>query len=249
MARFKIAVQRLLGVAGYRLDHIERAPQGDLRGFMQALKKRGFSPASIIDIGANDAGWSGTVAKVFPNARYLLVEPQAEMKPRLDKFCRDVAAAEYVIAGADSEVGSRIFTMFPDTVSSTFSLPEATGAGGVNGGIQRKVELTTIDALCKARGNWVPEVIKIDAEGFDFKILQGAASVLGKTELILLELTFFGRHEGALSPEDLIQFMKSKGYSIYDFTGFQRRPYDGAMGQLEVAFALDSGRLRSNPRW
>ena len=37
-------------------------------------------------------------------------------------------------------------------------------------------------------GAGLPEMVKIDAEGFDLKVLAGASDLLGKTDIFLVEL-------------------------------------------------------------
>ena len=44
---------------------------------MVNLKKNGFSPSTIIDIGAYEGQWTPTTEKIFPQARVLVVEAQA----------------------------------------------------------------------------------------------------------------------------------------------------------------------------
>jgi hypothetical protein len=36
---------------------------------------------------------------------------------------------------------------------------------------------------------------------------------------------------------------------IYDITQFLRRPYDGALGQVDIAFVKAHGFFRSNNQW
>jgi hypothetical protein len=48
---------------------------------------------------------------------------------------------------------------------------------------------------------------------------------------------------------ETIAFMDERGYVVYDFTGVQPRPYDGALGLCEVAFAKSDGLLRSSLDW
>jgi hypothetical protein len=43
--------------------------------------------------------------------------------------------------------------------------------------------------------------------------------------------------------------MGEKGYEIYDITEYLRRPYDGALGQIDIAFAKADGTLRNISRW
>jgi hypothetical protein len=48
---------------------------------------------------------------------------------------------------------------------------------------------------------------------------------------------------------EVIAFMAERGYFAYDFPGFLRRPYDGALGQVDICFAKHDGVLRTTNRW
>ncbi|MBK8552996.1 MAG: hypothetical protein IPL53_18815 [Ignavibacteria bacterium] len=43
--------------------------------------------------------------------------------------------------------------------------------------------------------------------------------------------------------------MSNKGYEVYDFSGFLRRPLDKALGQADVCFVKKDGILRTSNRW
>lgn len=49
--------------------------------------------------------------------------------------------------------------------------------------------------------------------------------------------------------QNLIAIMSEHGYAPYDFTTFQRRPYDHAVGLCEIAFARENGMLRAHLGW
>ena len=75
------------------------------------------------------------------------------------------------------------FTIAKRDDSSTLSLSEqeATDAG-----LRRVfVEVKTLNEIVAASGLAFPEMVKIDAEGFDRKVLVGASELFGKTEVFL----------------------------------------------------------------
>src|SRR4051812_32277785 len=80
-------------------------PVGSLPSFLQDVAARGFRPDHVLDVGANQGLWSRDVRRVFPAARFTLVEPQAEMKARLDQFCAESPGSRWVNAGAGSARG------------------------------------------------------------------------------------------------------------------------------------------------
>ena len=107
----------------YRITHTTRFPKGDLVSFFLNLADRGFRPKHILDIGANRGKWSREAYRVFPECSFTLVEPQIEMKPKLDAFCRVCPNAKWINAGAGAQDGVLPFTVVPDTVSSSFAYP------------------------------------------------------------------------------------------------------------------------------
>jgi FkbM family methyltransferase len=239
--------QRFLHRFSYRLIRSSQVPKGAVAPFLRHLGMRGFYPRNVVDVGANRGRWSEKAMTVFPQARYVLLEPQIEMKSHLDRFCaRYPGRVRWIHAGAGAANGSLPFTLTGST-SSTFTYsPEQAQDLGLT---QRVVPVLTLDHVCAEYVGDIPELVKIDAEGFEFEILKGASSLLGKVEVFLLELPFMQPRPGALLFRDAIVQMAAYGYDVYDFTTFQQRPYDAAIGQAEVVFARSDGLLRGYKGW
>lgn len=240
-------IQKIIGRFGYRIIDNRKMPQGDLTTFCKNIFARGFYPQHIIDVGANKGKWSRRVKNVFTNSIFTLIEPQIEMIPYLERFCSEAKGARWINAGAGAKEGELMFTVIPDTVSSSFAIPE--NEAKKLGFQQRIVPIVTLDHVCKDIIGAVPDLIKLDVEGFEYEVLKGSLTLLGKSELILLELSFFGQHKIAKQVHEIFPIMADFGYHVYDFTWFQHRPYDGALGQCEIAFALTNGSLRSYLSW
>ena len=231
----------------WRVTHTRKFPKADLLSTLLNLEERGFHPKQVLDIGANKAKWSRRIKLVYPDADVLMIEPQEEMRPYLDRFCRRHPPCRWMLAGCSNEVGTATLTVVPDTVSTSFAIDAEVAAD--QGWKRREVAVTTVDALVKEGHIGVPDILKIDAEGFERKILEGAQSVLGQTELVFVEAHLFGDMDHPSSLLSLTQYMHELGYAPYDFTWFGKRPYDGAIGLSEVAFARREGVLRSFRGW
>ncbi len=240
-------LSKILQAIRWRITHTRKFPKADLLSCLLNLAERGFEPREVIDIGANKGKWSRRIKLVFPEARITLIEPQREMKSYLDAFCRKHSHCHWIEAGCGDQTGSAEFTVVPDTVSSSFQISEEIAKK--NNWERRSVPVVTVDQLVADGTCAVPDILKIDAEGFEHQILQGAKSVLGKTELVFLEAHFFGNEEHSSALLSLLQVMDDFGYSPYDFTWFGKRPYDGAIGLSEIAFARKQGFLREFQGW
>ena len=231
----------------WRITHTRKFPKADLLSSLLNLEERGFRPQAVLDIGANKAKWSRRVKLVFPEAHVLMIEPQEEMRPYLDRFCRRHSGCRWLLAGCGNRVGTATLTVCPDTVSTSFAIEAQVAAR--EGWERREVPITTVDALVAQGETPLPDILKIDAEGLEREILEGARSVLGKTELVFVEAHLFGDSDHPSSLLSLTRYMEELGYAPYDFTWFGKRPYDGAIGLSEVAFARRDGQLRAFRGW
>jgi FkbM family methyltransferase len=185
--------------------------------------------------------------QVFPGAAVIMIEPQIEMVAPLEALCREKSNLSLVKAGAGSEPGQLLQTIWEDLAGSSFLLPE--DAVLQSEGRQRMTPIVTIDSVIAAHSHFHPDLVKLDIQGFELKALSGAASIFGRTEMLILEVSLFEFMAGQPTARDVIAFMGDRGYEIYDVPGFLRRPFDGALGQLDIAFARKSGCLRSSNQW
>jgi len=212
--------------------------------FLHHLSQRGFSPTHIVDVGANRGKWSTKARRVFPDCDFTLIEPQIEMKPRLERFCRG-GRARWIQAGAADAMAEMTLTIDPNTVGTSFDVSDATAQS--LGREQRTVPVITLDHVVADVIRAIPELVKIDAEGFEAKIIQGAGSLLGKTEVFLLEARFDTQRDNPRSLASLLDLMAQHDYVPYDFTWFLRHR-QGGLTLCEIAFTRRCGQLR-NPTW
>lgn len=202
-------------------------------GSLLLVKNLGFEPKTVIDVGA--ALGTFNLYETFPNSRHLLIEPIAENEPYLAKICRKLKSAEYVIAAATNTAGVFTLNVNPDMVHS--SIAENRGTENSNPYV-RKIPAITLDGICRERNLPGPYLIKVDVDGQELDVLQGATEILQQTEYVIIEVTLFGQMY------DIIHFMKSQGFAAYDIVDLGYRPGDGALWQVDMAFVKESGLFR-----
>jgi FkbM family methyltransferase len=221
-------------------------PIGEMEAFLEDIRARGFFPETILDVGANQTRWSRLAKGIFPEASFLLIEPQSEMQPYLDAFCAESPGSRWIEAGAGASEVELTQTIYDDLSGSTFvpALDETLQLHGK----QRKVKMITIDSLL-TDGSPVPDLVKLDVQGFELEALRGASSIFGKTELLILESSLISMSSAWPIVREIVDFMGARGYEFYDIPGFLRRPLDGALGQVDFAFARANGFLRKSNGW
>lgn len=255
----KNMIRKALKLTGYEIRRIEhsgiaevgseRRPVGSFKLLLQDLKKRGLICKTILDVGANRGHWSRMAKEVYPDASFYLIEPQIEMKQDLQNFCMQFKDSAYLLAGAGAKKGKLTLTVWDDLAGSSF-LPTA-NSNLLEVGKQREVEIVTIDDLLDSSKLALPDLVKLDIQGFELEALRGAERTFGSTEVFILEVSLFPFNDGPGMPTfaDVINFMLERDYVVYDFPGFLRRPLDGALGQCDVCFVKRDGFLRRSNDW
>lgn len=224
-------------------------PVGSMEVLLRSLRDRGLKCGAIMDVGANQTQWSQTASTIFPESWFFLIEPLEEYKPLLLEFSIYHEKVKSFDVALGAETGEKTFTIWDDLDGSSF-LPPA-DKKLLKEEKQRVVHMTTIDQLMDDFDLEIPEIVKIDVQGYELEVLKGASNIIGETEVFILEVSMFPFDDLPDVPvfDEVYEFMKEKGYVVYDFGGFHRRPLDGALGQCDVCFVLKDSFLREDSRW
>jgi FkbM family methyltransferase len=240
----KKIIQSCFNAFGLRIIRIRNAPIANLEVFFSILKERGFSPKHIVDVGANHGTWTRRALNYFPSAHYTLVEPQDYLKRDVQDLLASNSKIRWIGAGAGDKQGVLPFTVSYHDVSSTFILTPDAAKGGVH---QIEVPVTTLNEIVRSSDAPFPDMIKIDAEGFDLRVLAGASELIGKTDVFLLEATICATIDGSEAFENslgnVIHAMADAGYHIIDITDLNRSPKYGVLWLCEAAFLRNGSGL------
>ena len=92
---------------GYRIVRIEDRPRPSegLEPFFILLRRFGFAPKHILDVGANHGLWTREAMKFFPDAHYTLVEPQDYLKTHIQDLIDWGCKIQWINAGASDRRG------------------------------------------------------------------------------------------------------------------------------------------------
>ena len=217
----------------------ERGPGYGASALFSTLKRFDFSPSHVWDIGANHGNWTRTALKYFPDAEYMLIEPQDDPKDRIKDLIDTGHKIRWVHAGMADRVGVLPFFVSPRDDSSSF-LPrgEKSGAELVQ---EILAPVETLDAILSKYSLPVPDMVKIDAEGFDLKVIQGGSALIGKTDVFLLEAGVLCPFENSVAR--VVSTMSEFGYRLLDITELNRSPKQGVLWPTELAFLRSSNPL------
>lgn len=214
-----------------------------LEVFFKNIEAMGFTPKHIIDIGANHGTWTRETLKYFPDAYYTLVEPQEWLKPSLHDLLDNNLKISFNAFGAGAKSGSFMFTIVDRDDSCTFRYTEEEAKS--KGLKQIEIPILTLNEIVQRNSTLpFPDLVKIDAEGLDIAVLEGASNLIGKTEVFLVEAALFCK-EFDNSLLKMVNYMDDKGYSLFEITDLNRPFSPQVLWLVELAFVKKGGILDS----
>lgn len=210
MRRIRRSVGRFLRKCGW-----QRVGQGPIwlspAEVASRLREYGLRGAHIVDVGAHRGNYSRSLLEVFPEAYVTMFEPQVE----LHQFMADLAASKRVSLvgkGVGATSGEFPFTRHERSDSQSFSIgPDEAQS---KGWMQDVLQVVSLDDHL-AGSQWPrPDVVKIDAEGWDLEVLKGGARTLAEAVRVFMEASVVR----PLAPH-LLAVLEAMGDAGYAFLG------------------------------
>jgi len=225
---------------GDMVAHIERpAPPDIYREYvavyhaMQHLRSRGLRPDFVIDVGASVGIWSWTVSKVFPEARFLLVDPLAARYDARGReyFMRGIASADSADVAVSSASGVATLQVPPDLYGASLLHPADFRTYS-----PMEVAVRTVDDLAREYRLEGRGLLKADVQFAEHLVLEGARDLLPRLDAIVLELSLYRYHPDARTLLEMMNLLDGHGFRYFDDAGCWRSPVDGMLFQKDVLF-------------
>ncbi len=212
------------------------------RELISHLMTLGFCPGTIIDVGV--AFGTPEIYDLNDKATLVLVEPVIEFKKYINNFLKNREALVYYQAAAAYD-GETVLSVTPDMTTSSLLTP----MNATDDVIHRSVPCCKLDTL-NNRDRWPkPYLLKIDVQGAELDVLNGAKNLLKNTEVILTEVSLFPFSPSLPDFYEIVNHMKQEGFVIYDLFNGHNRPLDNARAQIDIAFVKENGIFRTQNTW
>jgi FkbM family methyltransferase len=198
MKQFLRKIARSCGFDIHRLDRFGADPSRDLRRILE-----GHPVTTVFDVGANDGQSAVEFAKLFPEASIHSFEPLKETFDLLTKTTQSFKQIKPVNVALWDAPETR--KMFVNKYSPTNSLlPNAPDAQAfvpedqMTAVSSAMIQVETIDGYCAAKHIAFVDLLKLDAQGYEQRILLGGEGMLagGKVAAVFAEVLFAPLYEG-----------------------------------------------------
>ena len=178
----------------------------------------------VIDIGANVGQWSSMLLECIAPQRLIIAEPIPDAFTILQKkFGNNPAIELHNVAIGDHD-GIVKLKVTRDTTGASLLQPreEMREMVGSNWAVASEIDvkITTLDRLTAALEE--VSLLKIDVQGYEKQVLEGAAQTLRKTKFILIELNFMPQYEGGSWLGEIHQILtRDSGFFLANATAPQ----------------------------
>lgn len=205
------------------------------------LKAMNFS--SIVDVGASDGGFARKARAMFSDTPIFSFEPIKESFDHLnDYFKNDKNFTSYNIACSNQKILADFYLSSNKGSSSLLEMghihkkayPDSSGL------FKTKVFAEKIDNILteKETGNNV--YLKMDVQGGEMFVLEGASVLLNSVSLILSEISFVTLYDFQPLVNELISYLKERGFIIAGVENVSQSLVDGSFLQADMFFIRET---------
>lgn len=193
--------------------------------YLWYLKRIGFEPKIIYDIGSCVLNWAKEAKLVWPNAKIIL----------FDAF----QPAEFLYTGYDYHIG---VLSDADNKLLKFYQNEMMPGGnsyyreiGFDNGRyfpeNKYIEMRskTLDTVVRECGFPLPDLVKIDVQGAEIDILRGGTNTIQNARRLIVELQAIEYNLGAMTADSSLPIIENMGWKCCDPL-FQNNGPDGDYG-------------------
>jgi FkbM family methyltransferase len=214
----KQIIQSLLRPFGYRLHDMKKFGRDPWRDIQILLET---TPAPVcFDVGAHQGETVKCIVEYFPDAVIHAFEPDPDNFAALSQAAKKFPQAKlYPLALGDHAHRSKL-------IKTSFSMSNSLlpAAAGLKSEAHKKigeVEITvaTLDQFCHEHKIETIDLLKTDCQGFDLRVLQGAAKLLSerRVKVIQCESLFIAEYEAQGWFYEILQFLTGMGYVPVSF--------------------------------
>ncbi|MDB5195810.1 MAG: methyltransferase FkbM [Flaviaesturariibacter sp.] len=174
---------------------------------------------TVFDIGAHKGGYTFWMQRAIGKCGTIIAfEPQRSGYHLLQQLFAENNIRIENKALSDTTGSAELFIQ-PQATAVSF---EASLENKYVDAIKQTVEKITLDEYCQKQ-NLGPNLLKIDVEGYEMKVLEGGKKIITSTRPnILIEIE--ARHIGKAGVEDIFSWFRALDYAGYFFYMGQKTP-------------------------
>ena len=197
---------------------------------LQRLKLRNIQPTGFIDVGAHFGETNHIIRSIYPDKRIVSFEANPECEHILKQ-----QGIEYIICLLGKENKDVSFYINPDNRTSTGCSIYKEESHFFENAEKMILQMYRLDEIVPADAKL--NFLKMDVQGAEIDVLQGATKLLHTIQYIYLEVSFVKCNKDAPLFAEVFDYIYKQGYKIIDTC--DPTYIDNVLVQTNFLFARD----------
>jgi FkbM family methyltransferase len=200
----------------------------------------------VLDVGANDGQYGEALRRGGYEGRIVSFEPLASAYLELERRAEAVSEWEVRQIALGDKTGTASFhvagnsassSLLPMTARHSTTAPESAYVAEEQVDVRRLDDIAA-EVIRQGERPW----LKIDVQGFELAVMQGAERTLELIEVIETELSLVELYEGQGLLGDVFAHLTSRGFGVLSFEPVLHDPVTGELLQMDGVFARSRAR-------
>ncbi|MFN5375166.1 MAG: FkbM family methyltransferase [Chitinophagaceae bacterium] len=229
-------INKLLHAFGIELVKYNPRNNSSLR---RSLFLKKFKFDCVVDVGANIGGFRDELRELGYAGKIHSIEPIVS----LYKVLEAKAKSDSLWILHNCALGDQIKDIEINISSNLHSssvlaiLDEHTNAAPDSVYIEKQtVRQLTLDAMQNSFGSFQKLFLKIDTQGYEWNVLEGARQFLNNVDVLQLEMSMVPLYKDQKLFKEIFDFLTSNGFELYEIEPGFSNPQDGQQYQIDCVF-------------
>ena len=183
---------------------------------INSLKIKNFTPTYIFDVGCGHGEWTRKLLRFYPNSKFFLFDADNNNLVKLENLKKRYQNINYKISLlTDNE---NFYTFYDMGYGSSIFEEQTSHVRK-----QKKIKSTTLkNEIPNDLVNYSNNLLKIDVQGAELKVLEGLDELINNFEVIILEVSIHQYNKEAPLFDQVISYMIKKNFRLYDIFDLKR---------------------------
>jgi FkbM family methyltransferase len=247
MRFFKRLVQGLFKSFGYEISATSHYNlEEHIPEYTDQQKIIGNGPITIFDVGAHNGQTSHTYNKLFSQASIYAFEPFPQSFDILKKNVEDKENIKVYNVALSNVIGKVKFNVNESSQTNSILSTHIDGADTWGKNLLSTIdtidiESTTIDKFVEKNTIDKIDILKLDTQGTEYFIIEGAAKTIAKNKikLIYLEIIIMPTYDGQKYFDEILLLFRANNFHLYNLYNFSHTA-NGMLRQVDAIFIHES---------
>ena len=205
---------------------------------LNLLKNKNFSPNYIVDVGCGYGEWTKKLLNIFPMSNFYLYDADKNNFEKLDLLKENNKNIHFKICLLSDD--NRPYKFYNMGYGSSIFEEQTTHYRDIE-----EISSTTLNQeLPDELKNQNNNLIKLDVQGSELKVLEGLKDTINSFEVIILEVSIHNYNKDSPLFDKVMNYMIEKNYRLYDLFDLKRLGNNKSfLVQFDCVFVRNNSEL------